>query len=186
MATRAKFSQEEINNHNQIFSTFRVTIETAFYRNNVINVTSLREAYEMAKRSPGTFVTDVRIFEPEKLGLDPDSRVLLFNDGATKGRCAAARRIAGRTNIDHEKYAAKIREAVYNTRYRKMYHAQSYIGLNEDFMVKAHILVPEGHENLLYNWLLNFQPINEKYVEMYRKSSEFENEGDIYVFTNPE
>ncbi len=131
-------------------------------------------------------MTDVKIFEPEELGLDIDSRVLLFNDGAVKGRCAAARKIAGDPRVDSEEYASIIREAVYNTRFRKMYHAQSYIGLHGDFMVRAHLLVPEGHENILYNWLLNFQPINEKYVEMYRKSRCFENEGDIFVFSDPE
>ncbi|HOO33515.1 MAG TPA: phosphoenolpyruvate carboxykinase (ATP) [Thermotogota bacterium] len=186
MATISRFGQDVMNRENPIFSQFRVTIETPFYGNNVVNVNSLREAYELAKNSPGTIVTDVKIFEPEKLGLDPDSRVLLFNDGAVKGRCAAARRIAGSPGVDDEEYAAKLREAIYHTRTRKMYHAQAYIGLHEDFMVRAHLLVPEGHENILYNWLLNFQPINENYVEMYRKSRVFKNDGDIFVFSDPE
>ncbi|MFO7801542.1 MAG: phosphoenolpyruvate carboxykinase (ATP), partial [Desulfovermiculus sp.] len=85
-----------------------------------------------------------------------------------------------------EEYAAKLREAIYHTRFKKMYHAQAYIGLHEDFMVRAHLLIPQGHENILYNWLLNFQPINEHYVEMYRKSRVFETEGDIYVFSDPD
>ncbi len=186
MATISRFGQDVLNRENPIFSQFRVTIETPFYGNNVHNVNSLREAYDLAKNSPGTIVTDVKIFEPEKLGLDPDSRVLLFNDGAVKGRCAAARRIAGNAGVDDEEYAGKLREAIYHTRTRKMYHAQAYIGLHEDFMVRAHLLVPEGHENILYNWLLNFQPINEKYVEMYRHSRVFESDGDIFVFSDPD
>ena len=38
-----------------------------------------------------------------------------------------------------------------------MYHATAYVGLDKDFMVKAHLLVPEGYENNLYSWLLNFK-----------------------------
>jgi len=186
MATVSHYPQSVITKENPIFSKFRVTVKTPFYANHVHNVNSLREAYDLAKNSPGTIVTDVKIYEPEKLGLDPDSRVLLFNDGAVTGRCAAARRIAGSPNVDEEEYAAKLREAIYHTRFKKMYHAQAYIGLHEDFMVRAHLLIPQGHENILYNWLLNFQPINEHYVEMYRKSRIFETEGDIYVFSDPD
>ena len=186
MATVSYFPQSQINKENPIFSRARVTIKTPFYANHVHNVNSLREAYDLAKNSPGTIVTDVRIYEPEKLGLDPDSRVLLFNDGAVTGRCAAARRIVGSPDVNEDAYAAKLREAIYHTRFKKMYHAQAYIGLHEDFMVKAHLLIPEGHENILYNWLLNFQPINEHYVEMYKRSKVFNTEGDIYVFSNPD
>jgi phosphoenolpyruvate carboxykinase (ATP) len=186
MATVSHFPQTAITKENPIFSKFRVTIKTPFYANHVHNVNSLREAYDLAKNSPGTIITDVKIYEPEKLGLDPDSRVLLFNDGAVTGRCAAARRIAGSPNVNEEEYAGKLREAIYHTRFKKMYHAQAYIGLHEDFMVRAHLLIPQGHENILYNWLLNFQPINEHFVEMYKRSSVFETEGDIYVFSDPD
>ena len=92
----------------------------------------------------------------------------------------------GEPGVNETEYGAKLREAVYNTRNRKMYHAQAYIGLDRDFMVKAHLLVPETHENLIYNWLLNFQPINEFYNEMYESSERCENEGDIFVFSDPE
>ena len=144
MATVSHYSQSVITKDNPIFSKFRVTIKTPFYANHVHNVNSLREAYDLAKNSPGTIVTDVKIYEPEKLGLDPDSRVLLFNDGAVTGRCAAARRIAGSPNVNEEEYAGKLREAIYHTRFKKMYHAQAYIGLHEDFMVRAHLLIPQG------------------------------------------
>jgi len=122
------------------------------------------------KSSPGTIVTDLPVYRPEKIGLESNSKVLLFNDGAVTGRCASARRIIGEPGVNEAEYGAKIREAIYNTRRQKMYHAQAYIGLDRDFMVKAHLLVPETHENLIYNWLLNFQPINEFYSEMYESS----------------
>ena len=50
------------------------------------------------------------------IGLAKDSKVLLLNDDAVKGRCAAARRILGELGVDAEEYAMKIRDAVYDTR----------------------------------------------------------------------
>ncbi|TYB91542.1 MAG: phosphoenolpyruvate carboxykinase, partial [Kosmotoga sp.] len=100
-----------------------MTIETAFYRNNVVNVNSRREAYKLAKESPGTIVTQNEVYEPERLGLDPHTKILLFNDGAVYGRYAGARRIVGESGLDLDDLAAKIREAIYNSRYKKMYHA---------------------------------------------------------------
>ncbi|GMQ61246.1 phosphoenolpyruvate carboxykinase (ATP) [Vallitalea maricola] len=186
MATKRTYSWDQIKKDNPIFSQIRTTIETPFYGNNVVNVNSLKEAYKLAKNSPGTIVTDIPVYQPAKLGLDEDAKVLLFNDGAVKGRCAAARRIIGEPNVDQEEYATKIREAVYNTRYRKMYHAQAYVGLDADFMVKAHLLIPEGFENIMYSWLLNFQYLNEEYNNLYEKSKVIENEGDIFIFSDPD
>jgi len=82
-------------------------------------------------------------------------------------------------------YAAKLREAVYGTRFRTLYRAEAVVGLDPDFMLKAHLLVPEGHEHILYNWLLNFQYINERYSEMYANSRPYP-EGDIFVFSDPD
>ena len=53
-------------------------------------------------------------------------------------------------------------------------------------MVKAHLLIPENHENIMYSWLLNFQWITPEYYEMYQKSTMLENEGDIYIFSDPD
>lgn len=185
MATMSRLSHDRICKENPMLSVFRVTIETPFYGNNVVNVNSLRQAYQLAKNSPGTIVTDMKIHNPEKLGLDPDSKILLFNDGAVKGRCAAARRIVGEPGVNVDEYATKLREAVYGTRYEKLYHAQAFVGLDPDYMVRAHLLVPEGQENILYNWLLNFQPMNEFYSEMYKNSKLYENDGDIFIFSDP-
>ena len=186
MATKRTFNWEEIKKENPIFSQIRTTIETPFYGNNVVNVNSLDEAYKLAANSPGTIVTDIPVYEPGKLGLDEGAKVLLFNDGAVKGRCAAARRIIGEPNVDQEEYASKIREAVYNTRYRKLYHAQAYVGLDADFMVKAHLLIPEGFENIMYSWLLNFQYLNEEYNNLYSQSNKLDAEGDLFIFSDPE
>jgi len=185
MSTKNNFRWEEITASNPILSQIRTTIETPFYGNNVVNVNSLKEAYKLAVNSPGTIVTDIPVYKPEENGLDADAKVLLFNDGAVKGRCAAARKIIGEPNVDQEEYATKIREAVYGTRYRKLYHAQAFVGLDEDFMVKAHLLIPENHENIMYSWMLNFQYITEEYCKMYKNSKQLP-EGDIYIFSDPD
>jgi phosphoenolpyruvate carboxykinase (ATP) len=186
MSTRGTWNQGVIRKNNPFFSPFRVTIETPFYGNNVDAVSTVREAYEMAASSPGTIITSLPVKDPERIGLDCDARVLLFNDGAVYGRCAAARRIFGQPGIEKDEYTTILREAVYKTRFRNLYQAEAVIGLAPDFMVKAHLCVPEDHENILYNWLLNFQPINEKYYQMYQSSHLLENEGDIFVFADPE
>ncbi len=185
MATKERFDLEEINPENHIFSKLRITVETAFYRNNVVNVNTRREAYKLAKNSPGTITLSWKVRNPDLLDLDDDTHVLLFNDGAITGRYAPGRRIIGHPNVDEDFYVSLVREAVYQARYRKLYHAISYTGLHEDFMVKNHILIPEGHENLLYNWLLNFQHDTPKYRMMYERSEVYD-EGDVYIFSDPD
>lgn len=186
MATNSRFERSKITAGNVAFSQSRTTIETAFYGNNVKKVIDLKEAYEMAKNSTGTILTDMPVFEPEKIGLPEGAKILLFNDGETVGRFAGARVILGEKGVVEADYAAILREAVYGTRYKKMLHTEAYIGLDEDFMVKANLLVPETYENTLYNWLLNFQYLNKFYDEMYERSRVIGNEPDIFIFSDPD
>lgn len=184
MSTLSRPNAANINKENSVlFSKVRTTIETAFYRNNVQRITSLKEAYNLAKNTPGTIVTDLPVYRAEELDLDKDAKVLLFNDGIITGRQAKVRRLVNRENLD--KYANHLKRAIFNSRNKKMYHATVYIGLHEDFMVKAHILVPEGFENSLYSWMLNFQHENPVTEEMYQRSKVFE-EGDIFLYTDPD
>ena len=185
MASISKFKKEDIRKDNPIFSQIRTTVETAFYGNNVVKVTSLSEAYKLAKNSPGTVVTDMPVCRPEEIGLAENTKILLFNDGTVTGRFAGARVIIGEPNIDTADYAGIAREAIYHSRYKKLYHAQVVIGLDNDFMVKAHLLIPANHENIMYSWLLNFQHITEEYIRMYKDSIKM-NEGDIYIFSDPD
>lgn len=144
-------------------------------------------AYDLAKGSPGTVeLTGMPIYKAEEIGLPADSNALLFNDGSVVGRCAAARRIIGYQGVNTMDLASVLREAVYGTRHRKLYHGEAIIGLDEDFMVKANILIPEGFENNLLSWMLNFQYINEEYRSRYEQSRPIGNDGDIYLFCDPD
>ena len=143
MATKSRLPRTEIGASNPIFNQSRTTIETAFYGNNVVPVTSLKEAYKLAQNAPGTVVTDVPVYKPELLGLDDDTRILLFNDGAVSGRAAAARKIMGEPGINAGEYALKISEAIYQCSTIKMYNAQAIVGFDTDFSVKAHLCIQE-------------------------------------------
>lgn len=186
MATKQSYKWSEIRAGSPYLSMARATIETAFYGNNVVRVDSLAEAYRLACDSPGTVVTGLPVYRPGEIGLPDDAKVLMFNDGLVYGRAAAARRIIGEPTVSEEDYCGIVREAIYNTRNRAMYHAQAYIGLDPEFMVRAHLLIPEGEENVLYSWLLNFQFINQYYSEMYSESRVIPDEGDIYIFSDPQ
>ena len=188
MSTKAYYPISEIGKGKVGFSKTRSIIEGAFYGNNVVEVNSLAEAYNLAKNSPGTVVTDMPVYKSEEIGLPADAKVLLFNDGAVTGRYAAARRIKGEPGVDDAKLDKVVMDAVYKTRFKKLYHATAYIGLDPEFMVKAHLLIPEGDEVIMYNWLLNFQYINDTYAKMYESSVPVGNgkEPDIYIFSDPQ
>jgi phosphoenolpyruvate carboxykinase (ATP) len=167
-------------------SRFRSIIETAFYANNVTKVNSLEEAYYLALKSPGTIVTDHKIKVPEKSGLPKDSNVLLFNDGEVLERKGNLRRDYSDGKSSQEEYEKAVRELLFQERFRNWYHGSAYIGMHRDFMVKANILVPQGWEGLLYNWMLNFQEINDETKETYEKSLRFKDEGDIFLIAAPD
>ena len=141
MSTKAYYPINEIGAGKPGFSTTRSIIEAAFYGNNVVKVNTLKEAYELAKNSPGTVVTDMPVLRGEEFGLEKDAKVLLFNDGAVTGRYAAARRIKGEPGVDEKKLDKVVMDAVYETRWKTMYHATCFVGLDPEFMVKAHLLL---------------------------------------------
>ena len=184
MATKEFFSNSE--ELKTLMSAARATITAPFFGNNVEEIKSVAEAYKLAKHSNGTIeLTGMPVYKPEKIGLPQGANQLLFNDGATVGRCAAARKIVGEPNCDMKTLLPVIREAIYSTRDKLMYRTEAVVGLENDFMIKAHLLIPEGFENIMYSWLLNFQYINEEYTNMYENSKEYP-EGDIFVFSDPD
>ena len=186
MSTKAFYPRNEIGPGKVGFAKTRSIIEAAFYGNNVEYVGTLDKAYRLAESSPGTIVTDMPIYKPEVQGLPLVSKVLLFNDGSITGRYKPARRISGEPGVQTEKLDKILMDAIYDTRYKKMYHAQAVIGLAPDFMVKAHLLIPKGEENLLLSWMLNFQHFTGEYLDMYKGSKPYENEPDIYIFSDPQ
>ncbi len=188
MSTKANYPLNEIGKGKPGFSKTRSIIEAAFYGNNVVPVNTLKEAYNLAKNSPGTIVTDMPVYRGEEFGLPADAKVLLFNDGAVTGRYAAARRIKGEPGVDDVKLDKVVMDAIYKTRFKKLYHATCFVGLDPEFMVKAHLLIPEGEENLLYNWMINFQYMSDEYVKMYKNSKAVGDgkEADIYIFSDPQ
>lgn len=184
MSTKEFFTNSE--ELKKLYSAARATITAPFFGNNVEEVKSVSEAYKLAKNSPGTIeLTGMPVYKPEKIGLPQGANQLLFNDGTVVGRCAAARKIVGEPNCDLKYLLPIIREAIYNTRDRLMYKTEVVVGLEEDFMVKAHLMIPEGFENIMYSWMLNFQYINEQYAQMYADSREIP-DGDIFVFSDPD
>lgn len=167
-------------------SAARSTIQTAFFGNNVEEIKTVAEAYKAALFCPGTIeLTGMPIYEPEKCGLPKGANQLLFNDGGVTGRCAAARRIVGEPGCDLKVLLPVIRDAIFNSRNKTMLRTEAVVGLENDFMIKAHLLIPEGYENNLLSWMLNFQYVNEEYAKMYDESRKI-NEGDIYVFSDPD
>ena len=75
MSTKAYYPIDEIGKGKPGFSKTRSIIEGAFYGNNVVKVNTLKEAYDLAKNSPGTIVTDMPVYrgspEPDR-GSDPE------------------------------------------------------------------------------------------------------------------
>ena len=185
MATIETFQRSDLKKSNQLFSQLRTTIETAFYGSNMHEVRDIGDAYQMAKESPGVIVTDLPVKETEKLGLPADAKVLVENGGKTVGRTARARRVVGDNKDEDEKILGLIRDVIYQNRTKTYYKTMGYVGLDEDFIVKAHIAFPEGNENNLYSWLLNFQWANEAYNKLYARSNKYA-EGDIYIYADPD
>ncbi len=185
MSTRERFETTEINGRNRLFSTTKTIIETAFYGNNVQAVTDLKMAYELAKKSPKTIVTDQPIKHTSELGLPKNAVMLVDNHGRVVGRTAAARQILGRPGVDNAELEAVLREAVYQGEARQFYQAQAIVGLDEEFMLKAHLMVPQGYELNLLSYLLNFQILNAEYAKRYATSKPY-SEDDIYLYCDPE
>lgn len=185
MSTRERFETTEINGRNRLFSPTKTIIETAFYGNNVQAVTDLKMAYELAKQSPKTIVTDQPIKHTSELGLPKDAVMLVDNHGRIVGRTAAARKILGRPGVDNAELEAVLREAVYQGNERQFYQAQAIVGLDEEFMLKAHLMVPKGYEVNLLLYLLNFQILDSEYAKRYAASKAY-SEDDIYLYCDPE
>ncbi len=184
MSTRRKFEHEALRKENEDLSSLKAIIETAFYGNNVHKVNSVKEAYELALEQPHTIVLDQEVAHAEDLGLPEDAKVLVDNGSSIVGRTARARRIFGKDPEADPKLLKVVMDAIYNASKRPFLEGEAIIGLDEDFMVRAHLMVPEDQANNLYSWLINFQILDEEYKEKYKNSTEYD-ENDVYILSDP-
>ncbi|MGI6154578.1 MAG: phosphoenolpyruvate carboxykinase (ATP) [Enterococcus sp.] len=184
MSTIKNHARQTIKKNNPLFSSFKSLIETAFYGNQVTPVDTLTQAYTLAAKCPKTIVTDLPVYQAEMLGLPKEAKVLVSNDGEIVGRTSAARRIIGEPGIDEKYYEDLLREALYHSSTRDFYRGDAIVGLSEDFMVEAHLLLPAGFEANFYSYFLNFQIMNDHFRKRYRNSDTY-HENDIYLYADP-
>nr|WP_207871612.1 phosphoenolpyruvate carboxykinase (ATP) [Enterococcus sp. DIV2402]MBO0463032.1 phosphoenolpyruvate carboxykinase (ATP) [Enterococcus sp. DIV2402] len=185
MGSIQQFEKTDIRPENPLFSSTKTLIETIFYGNNVELVPDLESAYYKAKKAPGTIVTDLPVKHADKLALPADAKMLVGNDGKIVGRTSAARVIIGQPGVNQKYYDALLREAMYQATKQKFYQGNVIVGLHEEFMIRSHVLVPEGFELNLYSYLLNFQIETAHWRTRYQHSKPLK-ENDIYLFANPE
>ncbi|QEA53884.1 phosphoenolpyruvate carboxykinase (ATP) [Loigolactobacillus coryniformis] len=184
MSTIGNYAETDIRKANPIFSQIRTTIESAFYGNNMVAVNDLTTAYELTKAAPETTVTDLPIIHTDELGLPADAVMLVNNHGRVVGRTAAARRRIGDADVDPAKFAGILRDAIFAGTQQQFYKTSVVVGLDEDFMVEAHLAVPEGYENNLLSYMLNFQTLNQTYQARYQQSKPYQ-EGNIFIYADP-
>ncbi|KRM98405.1 phosphoenolpyruvate carboxykinase (ATP) [Loigolactobacillus rennini] len=184
MSTIGNYAETQIRKANPLFSQIRTTIETAFYGNNMTAVNDVTTAYQLAAKAPETIVTDLPICHADDLGLPPDATMLVNNHGRVIGRTAAARRFIDDPDVDAAKYAGILRDAIFAGTQQQFYKTDVVVGLDEDFMVAAHLAVPKGYENNLLSYMLNFQPFNQQYQTRYQNSKPYQ-EGDIFIYADP-
>ena len=87
--------------------------------------------------------------------------------------------------IDREGYRRVLREAVYQATKQEFYKTEVVVGLDEEFMVRSHLMLPKGFEMNLYSYMLNFQLATQEWLDKYKQSKPYP-ENDIYIFANPE
>ena len=184
MSTQERFKQNELKRSNPVFSRVRATIESAFYGNNVHEVTSVAEAYELAKKQSGVIVTDLPILHTKELGLPMGATQLVYNHGKILGRTASARHFVDDPKEDPAALASNLYEDIYAGHEQRYLKATVLVGLDESFTVKAHVMMPEDQAFNLLSYILNFQFFDEEAAKMYKNSKAYD-EGDIYFYFDP-
>jgi phosphoenolpyruvate carboxykinase (ATP) len=184
MATRRKFETDTIRKGHKGLSSLKTIVETAFYGNNVHKVSSVGEAYNLAYTAPTTIALDQKVAHADELGLPEGAKILVENGNRIVGRTARARKIFGKDLEEDEELMEVVMDAVYNASHYPFLEAEAIVGLDEDFMVRAHLMLPEEEANNLYSWVINFQIFNDEYAKRYKNSKEYD-ENDIYIFSDP-
>ncbi|MCE2139036.1 phosphoenolpyruvate carboxykinase, partial [Streptococcus thermophilus] len=63
--------------------------------------------------------------------------------------------------------AGRLRQALFASAHKDFITTDVLVGLDEDFIVRAHLAIPDGFANNLLSYMLNFQPITTAYQEMF-------------------
>lgn len=134
----------------------QLTIESAFYQNNVATIDSIGEAYTMALRAKDIIVSDLEVYQAEALGLPKGARVLVNNHGSIVGRTARARQVLGESSDDG--IINLIQDVIANNSERDFVRANASVGLHESFTLNASLMIPKKYVSNAYNFLLNFNP----------------------------
>lgn len=184
MSTQGTYSDDELRKNNPQFSRVRATIESAFYGNNVHEITSVAEAYYLAEKQSGVIKTDLPILHTKELGLPEDAKQLVYNHGKILGRTASARHFTDDPNEDAEALAGNLREDIFKGHDEQFLKATVLVGLDPTFTVKAHIMMPTNYAFNMLSYILNFQFFDEEAKKMYAKSKHY-NESDIYFYLDP-
>lgn len=184
MATRRTFKTKDIRVENDAFSPLKTIVETSFYGNNVTAIETLADAYQLAHDDLHTIVLEQEVAHAEELGLPEGAKVLVDNGSSIVGRTARARHIYGKEKKEDEKLIKIAMDAVYEGSYYPFIKGEVIVGLDEEFMVRANLMIPEEYANNLYSWLVNFQILDEEYKERYSNSKAIA-ENDIYIYADP-
>ncbi len=166
-------------------SPIRAIAETLM-NNHKVRKIDIREAYEMAKNQPGVTVTDLPMY-PEfvKLhNLPADAKVLDDCHGNILGRTAKARRFYHRLDASKKnKLEGDFREAVWQMQHYPLIKAEAVLGMDPDVMIKATFITTESDVANVFNWLVNFSPL-ESVAEEYAKSAELPIQDIIIIAFN--
>lgn len=126
MSTKAYYPISEIGKGKVGFSKTRSIIEGAFYGNNVVKVNTLREAYELAKNSPGTIVTRYARLQRRGIWSGQGREGSVIQRRSHHRRYATARRIAGEPGVDCEALDKVAMDAIYESRWKTMYQCRGF------------------------------------------------------------
>lgn len=165
-------------------SPWRAMIESAFHANSV-RKTGLSELYRLALKQPEVMATAHPFYKPEQFGLPKNAKVLISNDGGIVGRTARSRRLVREMGRDRDKYLRLLGEATYNLNRREGLWLEAIIGLDTNFMIKAHLLGPRTDAKNMLDWGINFTPWMKPWTTSYNKSRKLE-EPDILVLADPD
>ncbi len=166
-------------------SRVRAIAETVLWNPKVRKVTTA-EAYELARKQPGVFETDLDIYPQaaEVLGLPKGAKVLDDCHGKIIGRTAKARRFYNRMGeLERNKVEGDLREAIFQLEQQKLIRAEGVLGLDGDLMIKAHFVTTESDAMNVFNWLVNFMPYSD-IAEQYAASKKLPIQDIIIVAFN--